>query len=255
MGYEKTFIASDEARSGAPLVRADGVGQDIGADRACVSAAAGAGRFIALIESRTFVRECIRRSLQSAFALPVVTYSTVAELEHRLGDASPELAMLSLMDASAGGCANALKALSDLVPSNSIVVLGLTDDEELAGIAVRNGARGYIPCTMGFEIAVEALRVVLAGGAYAPIDSLLARGGPKPETPRVSSPTSLITRREQTVVRAIQQGKSNKVIAHEMNLCESTVKVHVRNIMKKLRAKNRTEVAIKAQAAWSPQLA
>ena len=45
------------------------------------------------------------------------------------------------------------------------------------------------------------------------------------------------------VIRALQQGKSNKVIAYELNMCESTVKVHVRNIMKKLHATNRTEVA------------
>jgi DNA-binding NarL/FixJ family response regulator len=48
------------------------------------------------------------------------------------------------------------------------------------------------------------------------------------------------------VIRAIQQGKPNKIIAYELNMCESTVKVHVRHVMKKLRAKNRTDVAIKA---------
>jgi DNA-binding NarL/FixJ family response regulator len=53
------------------------------------------------------------------------------------------------------------------------------------------------------------------------------------------------------VVRAIQKGKSNKIIAYELNMCESTVKVHVRRIMKKLNAKNRTDVAIKAQSVLS----
>jgi DNA-binding NarL/FixJ family response regulator len=52
-----------------------------------------------------------------------------------------------------------------------------------------------------------------------------------------------------SVVRAIQQGKSNKVIAYEMNMCLSTVKVHVRNIMRKLDAKNRTTVAMVAVKA------
>lgn len=45
---------------------------------------------------------------------------------------------------------------------------------------------------------------------------------------------------------AIQRGKSNKIIAYELGMCESTVKVHVRRIMKKLKAKNRTEVAVKS---------
>ena len=49
------------------------------------------------------------------------------------------------------------------------------------------------------------------------------------------------------VIRALQQGKSNKVIAYELNMCESTVKVHVRNLMKKMKAKNRTDLAMRAQ--------
>jgi DNA-binding NarL/FixJ family response regulator len=45
------------------------------------------------------------------------------------------------------------------------------------------------------------------------------------------------------VIDALRRGKANKIIAYELSMCESTVKVHVRNIMKKLNAKNRTEVA------------
>ena len=73
------------------------------------------------------------------------------------------------------------------------------------------------------------------------------------DAPSQHPPTSgLVTARELAVIRAIQKGKSNKVIAYELNMCESTVKVHVRNIMKKLKAKNRTEVAINALVAASP---
>ena len=63
----------------------------------------------------------------------------------------------------------------------------------------------------------------------------------------VPRPSGGVTAREAAVIRAIQQGKSNKVIAYELNMCESTVKVHVRNLMKKMKAKNRTDLAIKAQ--------
>jgi DNA-binding NarL/FixJ family response regulator len=45
------------------------------------------------------------------------------------------------------------------------------------------------------------------------------------------------------VVEALRMGKANKTIAYELNMCESTVKVHVRNIMKRLKARNRTQVA------------
>ena len=53
------------------------------------------------------------------------------------------------------------------------------------------------------------------------------------------------------VVNALRQGKANKTIAFELNMCESTVKVHVRNIMRKLKATNRTEVAYIYNKAFS----
>jgi DNA-binding NarL/FixJ family response regulator len=53
----------------------------------------------------------------------------------------------------------------------------------------------------------------------------------------------MFTARQAAVIEALRRGKANKIIAYELNLRESTVKVHVRNIMKKLHATNRTEVA------------
>jgi DNA-binding NarL/FixJ family response regulator len=107
-------------------------------------------------------------------------------------------------------------------------------------------AKGYIPMTMGFEIAIAAVRFVLAGGAYVPAECLLSGIPSASPSPQASAASGAVTAREMAVVRAIQQGKPNKIIAYELNLCESTVKVHIRRIMKKLRAKNRTDVAIKA---------
>jgi DNA-binding NarL/FixJ family response regulator len=52
-----------------------------------------------------------------------------------------------------------------------------------------------------------------------------------------------LTSRQLAVLESVRRGKANKVIAYELNMCESTVKVHLRNIMKKLRARNRTEAA------------
>ena len=58
-------------------------------------------------------------------------------------------------------------------------------------------------------------------------------------------PAGIFTTRQTSVAKALRQGKANKIIAYELNMCESTVKVHVRHIMKKLGATNRTEVAYK----------
>jgi DNA-binding NarL/FixJ family response regulator len=207
--------------------------------------------FIAVIESRIFLQECIRRSMQSAFSLPILTCSTLSELELGLKAAPAAIVIVSWMEASTEVNTNILNALSELVPNVPVVVLAQKNDVDLARTAIRHGAKGFIPCTLGFDITVEAVRFVLAGGTYVPMDCVLATG-PSVAAAPVARPSGGVTPREGAVIRALQQGKPNKVIAYELNMCESTVKVHVRNLMKKMKAKNRTDLAIKTQTALQP---
>ncbi len=202
---------------------------------------------IALIEGRTFLRECLRRSVLSAFSLPLRTYASVSEFEASQSHLSASLIVLSLSEESRQANLNAFLSLSGLVQGAPIVILSNQNDTEFALDVISRGAKGYIPVTMGFEIAIKAVRFVLAGGTYAPVDWLLAAGSPATAAAKPPSPSNGMTARELSVVRAIQKGKPNKIIAYELNMCESTVKVHVRHIMKKLSAKNRTDVAIKAK--------
>ena len=244
MLYDATCIAIDEAQAETQLSTTD---QLFGGGGAKL------GGFIAVIESRTFIRECIRRSVQSAFAQPVLTYSTAVELEQQHLLTSAQLIIFSWVDGNTEASTNALKVLSELAPRIPVIVLAYNNDAELARSAICHGAKAYIPVTMGFEIAIAAVRFVLAGGTYAPMDCLLPRDPPG-DTLSQPPRTDLVTDRELAVIRAIQKGKSNKVIAYELNMCQSTVKVHVRNVMRKLEAKNRTDVAIKAQTSLSATL-
>ena len=184
--------------------------------------------------------------MQSALSIPVVMYSTFSELGIQHHDASAQLVVLSLIDVSSQACAKALKDLSEFASGRVVIALASANDAELARTVIRCGAKGYIPVTMGFEIAIDVMRFVLAGGTYVPPDCLFATDPIGLPASTTLSQRYMLTSRELSVVRAIQQGKSNKVIAYELNMCESTVKVHMRRIMKKLKAKNRTEVAIKA---------
>jgi DNA-binding NarL/FixJ family response regulator len=214
-------------------------------DRAYRADSAEADASIAIIESRSFLRECIRRSMQSALSATVATYSTLSELGAQPQDVSAELVILSLIDASSEACANTLKDLSEFGSGGPVIALASTNDANLARAAIRYGAKGFIPITMGFEIAIEAMRFVLAGGTYIPPDLLIS--DPLGRSASTTLPRLYaLTSRELSVVRSIQQGKSNKAIAHELNMCLSTVKVLVRNVMRKMNAKNRTDVAMKA---------
>ena len=120
--------------------------------------------FIAVIESRIFWRECIRRSMQSAFSLPILTCSTLSELELGLNAASAAIVIVSWMEGGNEVNTNVLTALSELVPNVPVVVLAQMNDVDSARTAIRHGAKGYIPCTLGFDVAVGAVRFVLAGG-------------------------------------------------------------------------------------------
>jgi DNA-binding NarL/FixJ family response regulator len=90
------------------------------------------------------------------------------------------------------------------------------------------------------------MRLVGAGGTFAPTSILLHASEPS-ATPAAHynvCKKAVFTARQLAVLVALRRGKANKQIAYELNMREGTVKVHVRHIMKKLRAKNRTEVAI-----------
>jgi DNA-binding NarL/FixJ family response regulator len=214
--------------------------------RAYQADSAKADPFVAVVENRPFLRECVRRSMQSALSIPVVTYSTLSELGAQPNNASAQLIVVSLIEASSEACTNTLNDLSEFASARPVIALASTNNVDLARAAIRCGAKGYIPVTMGFEIAIEVMRFVLAGGTYVPPDCLLVTDQPGPSASTTLSRLYMLTSRELSIVRAIQQGKSNKIIAHELNMCLSTVKVHMRNVMRKLNAKNRTEVAITA---------
>ena len=94
---DATCIAIDEARAETQPSTADQLVEEIDG-RAHGAGGAKLGDFIAVIESRTFIRECIRRSVQSAFAQPVLTYSTAVELEQQHLLTSAQLIIFSWGD-------------------------------------------------------------------------------------------------------------------------------------------------------------
>src|SRR5262249_31244603 len=135
-----------------------------------------------------------------------------------------------------------LRHVAQVLPGIPIVVL--SDGEEFDNILsiLRSGTRGYISTAMTLDVAIEALWLVQAGGQFLPATCVTGLGDSAPESAGRIRPR-IFTARQAAVVKALCQGKANKTIAYELKMKESTVKVHVRNIMKKLKAKNRTEVA------------
>jgi DNA-binding NarL/FixJ family response regulator len=135
---------------------------------------------------------------------------------------------------------DALAVLTEPSRRYPLVVVSDNEDPDLIVQMLGKNVRGYVPTSLSLNVAAHAVELVRAGGVFVPASSLIAAHRAPEET---VTPKGLFTARQAAVVDALRRGKANKIIAYELNMRESTVKVHVRNIMKKLHATNRTEVA------------
>ena len=130
--------------------------------------------------------------------------------------------------------------LAQVLNGTPSILVSDADDPRDAVLALGKGLRGYIPASMAIREALEAMRLVAAGGMFVPVSSLLAAVRQAP----VREPAAAgFSPRQAAVAAEICKGKPNKIIAYDLNMCESTVKVHVRSIMKRLNVRNRTQVA------------
>lgn len=212
-----------------------------------------------VIERRALIRDCLVKCLKDGKKHDIVrAFSTTEEwLKERPRNTPTTVVVLCVGEQT--DVERDIGALFAADPDLSIVVLSDGEDASSVLSALDKGARGYIPTSMALDVVVGAISLVRAGGTFVPAGTLIASRDSIEKLPLAPENTlnSLFTARQGRVVEALRQGKSNKIIAHELNMCESTVKVHVRNIMKKLNAKNRTEVAflMNGVEAKSPALA
>ena len=202
---------------------------------------------LVIIDPRTLFRECIARCLEQLWLgeLIVVAVPSVKAWQEIADKVPASLILLGVSGKESGDKLHEeLKALAGA--PNPVPAVVMSDTEDLDHIlgSLEHGARGYISANLSFNIAVEAMRFVKAGGTFVPANSLLMAQRSSPQMQdQPKAATEFFTSRQAAVIEALRMGKPNKSIAYELNMCESTVKVHVRNIMKKLKAKNRTQVA------------
>ena len=190
---------------------------------------------IVLIDRRILTQECLARSMRDA-GHQVAAFSSVQSWLA----AAPPTAPCGLVILRALSAEDAdVDLLSQGANGSPTILISDADDPNDAVVALGKGVRGYISTLMGLGEALEAMRLVAAGGTFVPARSLIEamRQAPKKVSPVEFSP------RQAAVAAQLCKGKQNKIIAYELNMCEATVKVHVRAIMKRLNVRNRTEVA------------
>jgi DNA-binding NarL/FixJ family response regulator len=227
--------------------------QTAGSGRAAArgrSAAPGGIAVIAFIDKYSFTRECISVSLQAGSAdFRFVSHASCAGALS--SDTRYDLFLFHCHDedgefGSSELAAADFKAMAALGP---VVVLGAIERFEFIFKTFENGARGYIPIgSTPPGLVIEILRLVRAGGTFVPLSGLPSRDARARGDLVGADAGRRLTSREKAILKLLECGKANKIIAHELHLSESTVKAYIRNVMKKMKASNRTEAVCQAYA-------
>ncbi|MDO9438788.1 response regulator transcription factor [Hydrogenophaga sp.] len=160
-----------------------------------------------------------------------------------------------------------LEGFENSCPDARVVVISASYDLQTVQAAVRRGVLGFIPKLAGKDALISAVRFILAGGIYIPLEAMmampeedrLAHAMPRAMNTTVVSRTPRdagLTTRQIEVLRQLLEGKSNKQICRDMNLAMGTVKGHVAAILVALKVSSRAEaIAAAMKLGWGPLLA
>ena len=122
-------------------------------------------------------------------------------------------------------------------PGAHVLVLTRSEESEALVEALRAGASGYLVRNLGGALMADALRcTVERGGLF----------GSRAGADRSALPASPLSPREQQILTLVAEGSTNKEIARELGVAESTVKIHVQHILRKLRVESRVQAAVYA---------
>ncbi|CCG42255.1 response regulator transcription factor [Magnetospirillum molischianum] len=169
------------------------------------------------------------------------------------GAPRPDLVLLDLMMPGMTGL-DGLTRIKTLAPGIPVVIVSGYSSRDHVQAAVQAGAAGFIPKTVGGNAMVNALRLVLSGETYLPSSSFFETTGSAPAAVRQTGappPFDRLSRREGEILAQLIEGRTNKEIAQALNLQEITIKVHLRNVYRKIGAANRAQaVRIALQSGW-----
>lgn len=206
----------------------------------------GVRRHLAIIDQSRLRSDCLKLALGHQPRRWRVTDVAAAVDAARLMRQGEEFDVILL-----GGSTCAHVDLADIAvlaaaaPHTPILVAAECDDPERAHAILRAGARGFLPTSHSLKVLMGALERVRSGGTYIPLALTEAPSAAQPELSQ-STPWRELTRRQRDVLALISVGKSNKLIADALNMSESTVKAHVKQIIRRLKVANRTQAALLA---------
>ena len=153
---------------------------------------------------------------------------------------------------------NGRETLAQILSSNpqqTVVMLTVSEDNDDLTECMRIGARGFLLKNINADFLLDSIRKAVDGdNVFSPemttriVQSLISHA-----SPRTDHLLSTLTPREMEILGYLAAGHSNKVIARHLDLAESTIKVHVQNILRKLNLSSRVQAAVYAVQHKVPQ--
>ena len=182
---------------------------------------------ILIVDDHPMVADGIRALLETFDDLEVVgTLHDGREAIDRAGELAPDVILLDLNMPRMDGL-SATEILRESHPGVAVLILSMHDAPEYVATALRHGAAGYCLKDQPTEEIRRAIDVVLAGERY------LCPGAESALEPTADG-TEPLTSREQAILLLVAQGRSNKAVAHDLDISVRTVETHRKNIKRKL---------------------
>jgi len=212
------------------------------------------GNRILIIDDHPLFRKGVAQLIAMAPHLEVVGEVSNGEQGVAIAKAlDPDLVLLDLHMTGMGGI-ETLRAIRDADLDCRVVILTVSDSADDLVAAIRSGADGYLLKDMEPEDLLTAIDEALNGRTVIGerLNGLLARAIREEATAKQRDTASL-TDREKEILQGLAQGLANKLIARNLKITEATVKVHVKNLLKKLGFHSRLEAAVWAVGRGTKQ--
>ncbi len=216
-----------------------------------------------LVEPNALLREGLRRILSETLYAPSVAAASIDEVRAAYGPDNGAVVLITDASRDHEETCRKAKLVKEQNANAKVVMLVEQYDLTQALSAFRAGADAYLKKSISCEVLVKSLDLVMLGEAIFPgaILGLLQEEEVRTERSKEDrsgdevqegiTPTKGLSVRETVILRCLMDGDSNKIIARKFDITEATVKVHVKAILRKIQAKNRTQAAIWAASHLS----
>jgi DNA-binding NarL/FixJ family response regulator len=191
---------------------------------------------------RDALRHVVGQAFEAALCLEACDFSQIGTT---LAEDEPvDLILLDLNMPGMDGFTGLLRLREEL-PDTPIIVVSATEDVDIIEQALACGAAGFIPKSSPKERMCEAVGLVMNGEIFRPEEILGAKS--KAIDPLLEEKLGSLTHRQRMVLQLLARGKSNKQIAYELDVTNTTVKAHMTAILRKLKVTSRTQAVIVAR--------